>query len=232
MKLSIIVPIYNEERTITTVVDRMLAIKFPIPIEILLVNDGSTDNTLRKLKKYKRHKRIKLISYQKNQGKGYALRQGFKNASGNILTIQDADLEYHPKTIPDLLKPILKNKTSVVYGNRFSKKGNPNFAIPSHFIGNKILNHLFNLLFSSSLSDIETCYKVFKKQALGGLPFTQDRFGIEVELTARFIKNGCTILEIPIKYNARKKTEGKKITWWDGVEAAGLICKYRWKNGK
>jgi glycosyltransferase involved in cell wall biosynthesis len=223
MKLSIIIPVYNEEKTILKLIKQVRSTKFPIEYELIIVNDGSTDSTVKELKKLN----LTFISYTENRGKGFAVRKGISKARGDIIIIQDADLEYNPKQIPNLLKPILNQQTEVVYGSRFLKKENKNWKIPHHYIGNKLLTSLANLLFKCNLTDMETCYKIFTRKVKNSLNLTLDDFGFEIELTSQICKNGFKIKEIPIDYNPRLWEEGKKISWKDGIKAIYYLIKCR-----
>ncbi len=209
MKLSIIIPVYNEEKTIKEIIRKVTNIKYPIEYEIILINDGSTDDTSNKV--------VFNISYFRNKGKGYAIKQGLNIATGDIFIIQDADLEYSPRDIPMLIKPIIEGKADVVYGNRFNS-GN-NWKLPSHYIGNRILTFIANLKYKTNLTDIETGYKVFNKKAkdLLNLEYNDFRFEIEFLKSCQKLK----IIELPISYNPR--IDGKKITWLDGVKALFAI---------
>jgi glycosyltransferase involved in cell wall biosynthesis len=231
-KLSIIIPTYDEERTVDKLINKVDKIKYPCYYEIIVVNDGSKDHTYEKEKvvQHKDKKHIKIISYNKNRGKGYAIRTGLKHAKGDIFIVQDADLEYDPKQIPKLIMPILKEKTEVVYGSRFLKINNSNWKIPTHYIGNKLLTQLTNLLYFSKLTDMETCYKAFTKKVKDSFSLTTDRFGFEVEITAKICKNKFKIIELPIDYKPRDWTEGKKISWKDGIQAAWYLIKFRIVN--
>ena len=228
MKLSIIVPTYNEERTILKILKRIRSVnlsKYGIKKEIIIVNDGSKDNTVELLKKNKALY-TKLIT-KPNGGKGSAIRKGFENATGDLILIQDADLEYNPGDYSRLIKPILENKTKVVYGCRFKFKQNKNWAIPTHYIGNRVLSLLISILFFRKIIDMETCYKCFTKEVLSKLDLRENDFRIEPEITTQIIKNGFEILEVPIHYNPRKFEEGKKINWKDGIKALFALIKYR-----
>ena len=223
MKLSIIIPVYNEEKTILKLINNIKSINFPINYELIIVNDGSTDSTSEKLRKLN----INLIEYKENKGKGFAVRKGLRSCKGDIIAIQDADLEYNPKQIPNLVKPILNKETEVVYGSRFLKKENQNWKIPTHYLGNRLLTSLSNLLYKCNLTDMETCYKIFTKKVKNSLNLTLNDFGLEIELTSQICKNGFKIKEIPINYYPRSWEEGKKINWKDGIKAIYYLIKCR-----
>ena len=225
-KLSIIIPVFNEKNTISTILKRVQDAKLPVKKEIIIVDDFSTDGTRDILRKIKG---IRILYHPKNRGKGAALRTGFEYATGDIITIQDADLEYDPNEYAKLLKPILEGRAKVVYGSRF--KGRPfsyqAVAIPTHYIGNRVLSLITTLLYGQWVSDMETCYKMFTKGVLQTLNLKENRFGIEPEITAKILKKGFRILELPIIYNPRKWDEGKKISWKDGIKALYCLIKYR-----
>ncbi len=222
-KLSIIIPVYNEAATVCTVIDKILANSFNK--EIIIINDGSTDETSELLKQY-HNSEVRLLYHKKNAGKGAAIRTGFKNATGDIILIQDADLEYNPDEYPNLLEPILSGKADVVYGSRFSRQGSHAVHSFWHYTGNRILTHLSNIFSNIYLTDMETCYKVFNKKAVDGIEICQNRFGFEPEITAKIAKKRLTIFEVPITYQGRSYAEGKKIKWKDGFNAVWCIVKY------
>jgi len=226
MKLSIIVPVYNEEKTVAKVMRQLQALDFSslgLQKEIIVVDDASTDNTRKILSSAKG---IKFLKHVKNQGKGGAVVTGIKNSNGQIIAIQDADLEYNPKEFLKLVKPILDGKTDVVYGSRFKGK-----IIGRHFllheIGNRALSLTTAILYFHWISDMETCYKVFKRHVLKGVTIKSRRFDFEPEITAKILKRGYRILEMPITYSARTKQEGKKIGIGDGFIALKTLLKYR-----
>jgi glycosyltransferase involved in cell wall biosynthesis len=230
--LSIIIPVYNEAKTLTAILSRVESQAVPLKKEIILVDDCSKDGTRRILKRLEKTGNYKIAYHSKNQGKGAAVRTGLSRAAGDIVLIQDADLEYDPGDYPKLLQPILDGKTEVVYGNRFwkTRKGK-HFTYRLHTLGNKGLSVLTSILFFSSVHDMETCYKVFTRKVLKKLPkLHANRFELEPEITAKILKSGFRILEVPIKYNSRDFDEGKKITWKDGLKAAYYLVKYRIVN--
>ena len=223
MKLSIVIPIYNEEKTLLTILEKVRAQE--MEKEIILVDDGSTDGT-REILAGLDYPEVRVILHDKNRGKGAALRTGFDAASGDIIIIQDADLEYNPEEYRFLLKPILDGVADVVYGARFL--GGPHRVLYFwHYCGNKLLTLITNVLFNINLNDMETCYKVFKKEALQGLTIVSNRFGFEPEITAKMVKGGQRIYEVPISYFGRTYAEGKKITWKDGVVALYTLIRFR-----
>ncbi len=223
MKLSVIIPVYNEEKTIKSVLNSVEKTKLSLRKEIIVVNDCSTDNTAAILDKFK-HKH-KVLNHDVNHGKGAAIRTGIKHATGDIIVIQDADMEYDPKEYPKLLQPILKNKANVVYGSRIIGKGIKNMYW-LHFFGNKFLSLITSVLYGQKITDMETGYKMFKSNVIKTLPLSSNRFDIEPEITAKLLKKGIIIHEVPIDFEARSFEEGKKITWQDGVKALSTLIKY------
>ncbi|HDL65198.1 MAG TPA: glycosyltransferase family 2 protein [Proteobacteria bacterium] len=223
MKLSIVIPIYNEEKTLLTILEKVRAQDFEK--EIILVDDGSTDGT-RDILKSLDYPEVRIFLQKENQGKGAALRTGFAKATGDIIIIQDADLEYNPDEYADLIRPIQNGVADVVYGARFL--GGPHRVLYFwHYCGNKLLTLITNILFNINLNDMETCYKVFRKEALEGVTTISNRFGFEPEITARMVKSKQRIYEIPISYFGRTYEEGKKITWKDGVVALYTLLRFR-----
>jgi len=228
MKLSIIIPVFNEEKTIQEVIESVLNAPLPLEIkdiEIIIVNDCSTDNTSNILKSIKNDK-IKIIHHSKNQGKGAAIRTGIENITGDIVIIQDADLEYDPNEYPNLLDPIIRDKADVVYGSRFLGSGPHRVVYYWHYIGNNILTTISNMFTNINLTDMETCYKVFRKEIIKKIKIKENRFGFEPEITAKIAKLKCRIYEVGISYYGRTYEEGKKINWKDGVRAIWCILKY------
>lgn len=234
-KLSIIVPVYNEEKTIREIIKRLNNLKLinNLKSEIIVVDDCSTDNSRRILNKCRTSSSFKIILKDKNEGKGSAVIKGFNEATGDILVIQDADLEYNPKDLNKLLKVILKG-SKVVYGSRFkSDKGNfkkSRLIYYLHYLGNWFLTISINLLYKSKLTDMETCYKMFTKEVLNKMCLRSKKFEIEPEITAKILKNGFKIKEVSISYYSRDFDEGKKITWKDGISALFNIIKYRFMD--
>jgi SAM-dependent methyltransferase len=230
MKLSVVVPFYNELRALPLLIERLLAVDFVslgLETELVFVDDGSTDASRSLLDPPPRDD-VRLIVHQRNQGKGAAVRTGLEAATGDILCIQDADLEYDPADLPRLLQPILDGDFEVVYGNRF--KGSAAGLYFSHRMANRLLNLMVNVAFNRYLSDVYTGHKVFTRQAFEGLRLTARSFTIEMELTAHFLRKGLVIFEVPISYRARTYAEGKKIHFRDGFLAAGALLRYRFRR--
>ncbi|HMN27077.1 MAG TPA: glycosyltransferase family 2 protein [Caldilineaceae bacterium] len=243
MKLSVIMPVYNERSTLEEILNRVRTVDltvnpegtnplldeaFTLEREIVIVDDGSTDGTREILDRWRQENPpdLCIVFHEKNGGKGAALRTGFQYASGDILIIQDADLEYDPRDYVKLLEPLLEGRSPVVFGSRFM--GGPRSAMSlSHTLGNKMLTIITNLLFGTSLSDMETCYKCFRRDVIRDIPLHSRRFEIEPELTAKILKRGFSIYEVPIRYNGRAFHEGKKISWQDGFSAIWTLTKYR-----
>ncbi len=233
MKISIIVPVYNEEKTISKILDRLSKVDLKIKKEIIIVDDGSKDCSKEVIEKYiKNKKRDNNIKYKfktkENGGKGSAIKEGIKSAVGEIITIQDADLEYNPEDFKKLIKPIIQNKAEVVYGSRFLKAHKPLYRI--YFLGNKFLTFLTKMLYNSEITDMETCYKVFKSEVIKKIDIKANKFDIEPEITARILKQKIKIIEIPISYSPRSIEEGKKINWKDGLQAIWTLVYWRFKN--
>ena len=228
MKLSIIIPVYNEEKTLNQLVERVEIVNLGnIKKELIVVNDCSKDNSQNIIKKLmKKYKNIRLINHEFNQGKGAAIRTGLNYADGGILIIQDGDLEYNPEEYKKLIKPILEGRTKVVYGSRLLGKIK-GFNIPIHHIGNIGLSLITTLLYFRKITDMETCYKMMTKDVIKNIKLRAKRFDFEPEITAKIIKRGYKIIEIPITYNSRSFQEGKKITWRDGLKAIYYLIKYR-----
>lgn len=223
MKLSVLMPLYNEEKTVAIVLDKLL--KQKEVKEIVVVDDGSTDDSAKIVKKFvKKHKIIKFFQ-KTNGGKGSAIRLALKKASGDYVLIQDADLEYDPEEIPLLLEPILKGRSEVVYGSRFL--GAHSNLLFWHRLGNDFLNFLVNLLFNSTLSDMETCYKLLPRELMQSLDLKANKFDLEPEITCKILKKGIRIYEVPINYVGRDFSEGKKATWKDGFVALRMIFTLR-----
>lgn len=222
--LSIVIPVYNERRTLEALLARVEAV--PLAKEIILVDDGSTDGTREILGRYQEKPGYKVLFQPRNQGKGAALQEGFRHATGEIVIVQDADLEYDPAEYPKLIQPILDDLADVVYGSRFA--GYPRRVLYFwHALGNKFLTLISNVLTDLTLTDMETCYKVFRREIIQHLPLSSKRFGFEPEVTVKIAKAGYRIYEVPISYAGRTYAEGKKIGWKDGVEALWTLIYYR-----
>ncbi|NIQ40242.1 MAG: glycosyltransferase [Proteobacteria bacterium] len=226
MKVSVVIPVYNEANTVAEILQRVQAVK--LKKEIIVVDDGSTDGTSQLLSEYgsdKREDPVKVFQHKKNRGKGAALRTGFEAVTGDVVIIQDADLEYDPQEYPKLLKPILDGEADVVYGSRFL--GLPSGSHPFwHAFGNRMLTLLSNLMTNLNLTDMETGFKVFRAEILRKTRLTSDRFGFEPEITARIAKMGVRVHEVPITYSGRSYRGGKKIGWRDGVSALWSIVRF------
>lgn len=231
MKLSIIMPCYNEVNTIETIVEAVRNMPYEEK-EIIVIDDCSTDGTVEKLKNKIESFVDKVIYHDRNQGKGAALRAGIKAASGDIVIVQDADLEYDPNEIPKIIQPILDGKADVVYGSRFMGSGPHRVLFFWHMVGNKLLTTLSNIFTNINLTDVETCYKAFKRELIQSINIEENRFGFEPEITAKMARMGCRIYEVGISYNGRKYAEGKKIGWKDGFSALRCILKYNLFNSK
>lgn len=226
MKLSVVIPVYNEAQTIETLIRRVHEVEFDK--EIIAVDDMSTDGT-REILKTLTHvypKTLKVLFHDSNSGKGAALRTGFGAVSGDIVVIQDADLEYNPQEYHKLLKPILDGRADVVYGSRFMGSDEHRVLFFWHYVGNKFLTLLSNMFTNLNLSDMETCYKMFRSEVLKKITIEENRFGFEPEITAKVAKLGCRIFEVGISYSGRDYTQGKKINWKDGISALRCIIKY------
>jgi glycosyltransferase involved in cell wall biosynthesis len=222
--LTVITPVFNERTTVAEVIRRMRAVELPLVLQIIAVDDGSSDGSDKVLGALE-DSTVHVIRHTVNQGKGAAIRTGLAEARGDLILIQDADLEYDPNDWPRLLDPILRGKARVVYGSRFT--GERKNMLPLHWIGNRLLSLVTNMLYSSTLSDMETCYKLFDAQVLEGLTIVSNRFDFEPEITAKVLRRGHRIYEVPISYAGREPGDGKKITWVDGLSALRALVKFR-----
>ena len=235
MKLSIIIPVYNEEKTIETILKRVHDVVIPsVKKEIIIVDDRSTDTTRKKLSQIqKKHKSITVLLHSVNKGKGAAIRTGLKKATGEYILIQDADLEYNPKDLVSLCKPIKEKVTDVVYGTRLKRlphfrKEERTFRFLLHYVGNRFLSLVTSMLYGQWITDMETCYKIFPRQALNKFSIDGNGFNFEPEITAKLMKSGYRIIEIPISTNPRGYDEGKKLrTFSEGFIALWTLLKYR-----
>jgi glycosyltransferase involved in cell wall biosynthesis len=227
-KLSIVIPVYNEAATIRTIVDTVKSVSIgPIEKELILVDDCSSDGTRQVLQAMQAEDpALKVLFHEVNQGKGAALRTGFGAATGDWVLIQDADLEYDPHEYPRLLSPLLVGRADVVFGSRFLGGGPHRVVYYWHYIGNRFLTTLSNMTTNLNLTDMEVCYKVFKREVIQSIPLKENRFGFEVEITAKVAKRHLKVYEVPISYYGRDYSEGKKIGWKDGFSALRCILKY------
>ena len=225
MKLSVIIPVYNEKNTIEEIIHRVLNVEIGLEKEIIVVDDYSQDGT-REILEGLNQLNIKVYFHSKNQGKGAALQTGFSKAEGDIILIQDADLEYDPREYPILLEPILDGRADAVYGSRFL--GGPHRVLFFwHYIGNRLLTTFSNIMSNLNLTDMETCYKAFKGEILNKITLKSKKFGFEPEITIKLAKLKCRIYEVPISYSGRDYNEGKKIGWKDGIAAIFHIIRFK-----
>ncbi len=224
MKLSVIMPVYNERTTIEEIVGQVLAIDRDK--ELIIVDDGSTDGTREILRdKIEGLPGVKVVYHERNQGKGAAIRTGQGHIEGDITVIQDADLEYDPRDFETLLEPIIEKRADVVYGSRFL--GRHRAFLFWHYLGNRFLTFVTNVLYNTMLTDMETCYKAFRSEVFKSIHIRSNRFEFEPEITAKVFKSGCRVFEVPVSYAGRDYVEGKKITWKDGFGAVWTLIKYR-----
>jgi len=228
-KLSVVVPVYNERNTLVEIIRRMRSVELPDSIdrEIIIIDDGSDDGT-RDVLKQLGDSTVRVVMHPHNRGKGAAVRTGFQVATGDYVLVQDADLEYDPEDWPRMLAPVLSGKARVVYGSRFT--GERRNMLFFHWVGNRFLSLVTNVLYNTTLSDMETCYKLVDRALLDAMKLDADRFDIEPEITAKLLKRGVRIYEVPISYTGREVDEGKKITWADGFSALWTLVKYRFRD--
>ena len=224
--LSVVVPCYNETATIDEIIARVLAL--PMRIQLIVVDDGSIDGTRDQLARLQQAHGFTLVLQPRNQGKGAALRRGFEEVTGELVVIQDADLEYSPEELPTLVELIASGRADVVYGSRFL--GRHRVFLFTHYLGNRALTSLTNVLYNTMLTDMETCYKVMRTEVVRSMTLESNGFGIEPELTAKIFKRGFRVYEVPISYDGRGYDEGKKIGWRDGVVAVWTLLKYRFSE--
>lgn len=226
-KISILIPVYNEVKTLKAILEKVESVDFcGLEKEIILIDDYSQDGT----KELYKELVYKVLYHKKNMGKGAALRTGIKEATGDIITIQDADLEYNPEDFTPLIQTILDNKADVVYGSRFLNVDKSEKFIFTHYMGNKMLTLITNLLYHTTLTDMETCYKVFKAEYIKNVDIKSNRFDFEPEITAKVLKQGAKLVELPISYKGRGFDEGKKISWKDGFSAIMALVKFRFTD--
>jgi glycosyltransferase involved in cell wall biosynthesis len=221
--LSVVMPVYNELRTVEEIVGRVLAV--PLRIELVAVDDASTDGTRELVERLARERGFRLLRQEQNRGKGAAVRRGIAEAKGDVIVIQDADLEYSPEEYPELVDLIVRGKADAVYGSRFI--GRHRCFLFTHYLANLFLNLVTNVLYNTTMTDMETCFKAVRADLLKSLELKSDRFGIEPEITAKLFKRGARVYEVPITYEGRDYAEGKKISWKDGFPALWTLVKYR-----
>ena len=225
--LSVIVPVFNERNTVAEILRRMRRVELPVDLEVVVVDDASSDGTDKVLDTLE-DSTVRVVRHPVNRGKGAAVRTGLGYARGDLVLVQDADLEYDPEDWPRLLAPILKGKARVVYGSRFT--GERKNMLFLHWVGNRFLSLVTNVLYNTTLSDMETCYKLFDRQVLEGITITSNRFDFEPEITAKVLRRGHRIYEVPISYSGREFHEGKKITWRDGIRALTTLVRERFRK--
>ncbi len=225
--LSVLVPVFNERSTVAEAIRRVRAVDVGLDVEVIVVDDGSEDGTDKVLAALT-DSTVRVLTHDVNQGKGAAIRTALAAASGDLVLVQDADLEYDPADWPRLIDPIVRHKALVVYGSRFT--GERKNMLPLHWMGNRLLSLVTNILYSSTLSDMETCYKLFDRRVLEGITIRSDRFDFEPEITAKVLRRGYRIYEVPVSYAGREPDEGKKITWRDGFGAMRALVKFRFTS--
>ena len=224
--LSVVMPVYNERASVEEIVDRVLSV--PIRIELIAVDDASTDGSREVLERLSKERGFRMLTQDRNRGKGAAVRRGIDAATGQVIVVQDADLEYSPEEYPDLLDLINKGKADAVFGSRFI--GRHRCFLFTHYLANLFLNLVTNVLYNTTLTDMETCFKAVRAELLKDMNLKSDRFGIEPEITAKLFKRGARVYEVPITYEGRDYSEGKKITWRDGFPALWTLIKYRFTD--
>ena len=224
-KISILIPVYNEKNTLLEILKQVEAVDFGLEKEIILIDDFSTDGT----KELYKDLNYRILYHEKNMGKGAALRTGFNAATGDIIIIQDADLEYNPADYKPLVELIKKDEADVVYGSRLADTRNQGKFLLLSYLANVTLSFMTRILYGTFLTDMETCYKAFRADFIKGITIESNRFDFEPEITAKILKKNARFKESPISYNARQESEGKKITWKDGVQAIFTLLKYRFK---
>jgi len=222
--LSVLVPVYNERNTVAEILRRIRAVELPLALEVVVIDDGSTDGTGKVLSALQ-DSTVRVVTHAANRGKGAAVRTGLASARGDLVLIQDADLEYDPDDWPRLLDPVLKGKAQVVYGSRFT--GERRAMRPAQWLGNRLLTLTANVLYRSTLSDMETCYKLFDRDVLEGITVQADGFDFEPEITAKVLRRGYRIYEVPVSYTGRDPSEGTKFDWVDGVHALTTLVRFR-----